>query len=87
MQNIYSMSLAQHFMQNFDCDWITDHYRTKQLEVCADLSITPSDTVIFGHGGPDYDQYNRGIVGNNRVCISEFLHDLEEEQTNDSKQP
>jgi hypothetical protein len=87
MQNIYSMSLGVHYMQQFDCDWVSLRFKTAQQRTCAALGLKVSDSVIFGLGGSDFQQYNRGISDNNRVCISEFLHDLEEEQTNDSKQP
>jgi hypothetical protein len=78
MQNIFSMSLAVHFMQQFDCDWISDKFRSAQIAVCEQLELTPAPTMIFGHGGDQYHGFNRGISGNNRVCISEYLNDIKE---------
>lgn len=81
MQNLYSMSLGDHFMQQFDCDWIGDKFKMSQLAVCDMLGLTAANTVIFGHGGSAYDHCNRGIRNNNRVCISEFLTDQAKENS------
>jgi hypothetical protein len=75
MQNLYSMSLGNHFMQQFDCDWITDKFKASQESICNKLGLLATDTVIFGSGGPDFTHYNRGIANHNRVCVSEFLCD------------
>lgn len=79
MQNVYSMSLGFYFMQTFDCDWISRRFRSCQQSVCAELGLEVSDSVIFGLGGIDFQQFNRGIRDNNRVCISEFLNDIPKE--------
>tara|TARA_R110000868_G_scaffold378898_1_gene644543 strand:+ start:235 stop:1020 length:786 start_codon:yes stop_codon:yes gene_type:complete len=48
-------------------------YRSKQLEICAELDVAPSDTVIFGYDCSDkYKEYRRGQV--NRLCISALLN-------------
>ena len=79
MQNIYSMSLGVHYMQQFDCDWISLRFKTSQQSACAALGLKISDSVIFGLGDSNFQQYNRGIRDNNRVCISEFLNDVSKE--------
>lgn len=79
-QNFHSMSLGHHFMLAFDCDWVYNRFRPAQIAVCDKFGLQASDTVIFGHGGVEYCDHNRGIAGNNRVCISEFLHDTAKEQ-------
>jgi hypothetical protein len=76
MQNVYSMSLGVYHMQRFDCDWISEKFKTPQQSVCDELGLVASDSVIFGLGGSDFKHYNRGILTNNRVCISEFLNDI-----------
>ena len=54
-------------------DHMYNKYRKKQLEVCKELNITPSDTVIFGYDYSDkYKEYKRGPV--NRLCISGLLN-------------
>ena len=75
MQNKHSMSLGVHFMKSFSPDWNWETYREKYEEVCAEMQLVYTDTVIFGLGGEEYKQFNRGIQGNNRVCISEYLGD------------
>ena len=29
--------------------------------------------LIFGTGGEEFKEFNRGIEGNNRVCVSDWL--------------
>jgi hypothetical protein len=77
--NSHSMSLGHHFMTAFDCDWAYKTFRSQQIAVCNQLGLRASDSVIFGHGDTKYMEYNRGVPGNNRVCISEFLNDIDKE--------
>jgi hypothetical protein len=79
MQNIYSMSLGCYFMMEFTCDWIPEKFRSAQIAACEGLALVAADTVIFGHGNSDYEEYNRGVPNSNRICISEFLHDFDED--------
>ncbi len=75
MQNNYSMSLGVHYMREFSPDWNWETYREKYEEVCADFGFIYTDTVIFGLGDEKrHEQYNRGVPGNYRVCISEYLN-------------
>jgi len=75
MSNSYSMSLGVHYMQSFSCDYMWQTYWEKYYSVCSELHLTPTNTVIFGLGGDEYLEYNRGIPNNNRVCISPLLVD------------
>ena len=55
-------------------------FRDKQIEICDDLVIDPSDCVIFGLADethPDFSDYDRGSRWR-RVCISKLLADMEE---------
>ena len=50
----------------------------KQLKICNDLSVTPSDCVIFGladKSHPEFGDYDRGSRWR-RVCISKLLSDM-----------
>jgi hypothetical protein len=50
-------------------DQMFDLYRPHQLEICNDLGLEPSDTVIFGLDRQGrYPEYKRGNV--DRICIS-----------------
>ena len=73
MQNNYSMSLGCYFMEKFGCDFMWNTYEEKYHHVCSYMALSETDTVIFGLGNNTYSAYNRGIPGNNRVCISEKL--------------
>jgi len=73
MYNIHSMSLGIFYMENFSCDFIGDKYKELQIALCTQNNLTPTDTIIFGLGGEEYIDYNRGVPGINRVCISDLL--------------
>ena len=55
----------------FDPDFMQRKWRAKQLEVCEELGIEPSNTVIFGLGGPEYSAYSRGGIVN-RLCLNDY---------------
>ena len=62
-------------LSNIGPNYMYEKYRTKQEEVCKQLDLIPSDTIIFG---VDYTEkyrkkYKRGKV--NRVCISNLIRD------------
>ncbi|MBN8542081.1 MAG: hypothetical protein J0L82_16935 [Deltaproteobacteria bacterium] len=70
--------LGTRLMQKFSCDFIPEKYRQLQLAVCQDLSLTPSQSVLFGLGDARYAALNRGGVPN-RVCISSLLTGINRE--------
>jgi hypothetical protein len=76
MSNSYSMSLGIHYMNKFSCDYMWQTYWEQYYETCNQLNLLTTNTVIFGLGGEEYTEYNRGIPGNNRVCISPSLADI-----------
>ena len=73
MQNNFSMALGVEYMKNFSPDYNWQTYGSAYTKVCDDNSLQQTDTVIFGIGGEEFKQFNRGIEGNNRVCISDWL--------------
>jgi hypothetical protein len=76
MQNLFSMSLAVHYMESFDADWNWKHHGTRYQEICDLLELDTTDTIIFGTSAQDrYARFNRGTPGHHRVCISPFLKD------------
>lgn len=75
MSNVYSMGLGVHYMKMFSCDYMWNTYNDMYYKTCDQLKLNPTDTVIFGTSNDDYQWCNRGISGNNRVCISEELSD------------
>lgn len=76
MSNSISMSLGVHYMNMFSCDYVWETYWEQYYNVCDALNLSATNTIIFGLGGEEYVEYNRGIPGNNRVCISPSLSDL-----------
>jgi len=74
MQNKYSMSLGLHYMENFSPDYMWEKYGNAHHEVCNELDIYVTDTVIFGISTDEKDiEFNRGIPSNNRICIAQQL--------------
>lgn len=46
-------------------------WRSRQIEFCTQMNVTPSNTVIFGIDyHHNYDHYNRGMTDSNRLCFS-----------------
>ncbi|MAG26988.1 hypothetical protein CMI47_15730 [Candidatus Pacearchaeota archaeon] len=65
---------------NFDHDYNQHKFRKKQIEVCKELDICPSDCVLFGitdENHPQFGDYDRGTPWR-RVCISTLLGDADE---------
>lgn len=51
-------------------------YRAQQLEICKELNIIPSDTVIFGLDYTNkYKEFKRGSV--NRMCLTPIIEDTD----------
>ena len=64
--------------KNFEPDYNQNKFRDKQIQVCKDLSIQPSDCVIYGitdKNHKDFGGYDRGTNWR-RVCISKLLGDM-----------
>lgn len=71
--NHLSLSIHIELMKRFDCSYIFNKYRKDQLEICQNLNVRPSDTVIFGLSeNEEHKSYSRsGFI--NRLCISDLL--------------
>ena len=70
---VINMRLHELLMKRFDPDYIYEKYRKPQLEMCKELDLTPSDTVLFGLSDDSkWDEYTRnGII--NRICLGYAL--------------
>jgi len=73
MQNNFSMALGVEYMKNFSPDYNWETFGEAYQKVCNEHSLQQTDTVIFGTGGEEFKEFNRGIEGNNRVCVSDWL--------------
>ena len=72
MVNQFSCALGSAFIEKFDVDFNVTKYRQRQIDVCRQLNVEPSDCVIFGLGGDDWAAYNRGGAYN-RICVNSIL--------------
>ena len=79
MINRVSLSIASSLIANYDVDYNWRKYSSAYHKTCEELNLEPTDCIMFGIGGDDYADYNRGS-DKNRVCISEVIG----EKINDS---
>jgi len=66
--------------ENFTIDYNQNTFREKQIKICKELDIQPSDSVLFGityKNHPKFGDYDRGTEWR-RVCISRLLGDADE---------
>lgn len=56
-----------------DADYMWQKWHQTQQSMCEQLQVAPSKTVIFGIGGENYQEYNRGGV-TNRLCLAKYLY-------------
>lgn len=76
MQNNYSMTLGVEYMRNFSPDYNWEKYRDLYETICSNEELVWTDTMIFGLGDDArHSEFNRGVSGNYRVCISDWLGD------------
>jgi len=74
MQNNYSMALGVEYMKNFSPDYNWTKFGSKYEDICAEQDLVYTDTIIFGLGDDlRHSEFNRGVHGNYRVCVSEWL--------------
>lgn len=72
MTNRASLSVALCLIQEYTVDHNWLHYSREYNEVCEELDLYPTDCIMFGLGGVEYSDYNRGGKVN-RVCVSELI--------------
>ena len=72
MVNLFGMHVGNKLINEFSPDFLCKKYKTKQHELCDELGIKPSKSVIFGIGNDEYKDYNRGGEFN-RIGLSSLL--------------
>ena len=72
MVNRYGVGLANHLIKKYSVDYNWKTFGEKYSEVCKELNLEETDCVMFGIGGDEYKELNRGSE-KNRVCISNLL--------------
>ena len=60
-------------MNKYSADYNCKRWAPQQQDFCRQLGVEPSNTVIFGLGGDNYSEYNRG-GDTNRLCFARYLH-------------
>ena len=72
--NRLGAKLGLELIQNFDSDYICNKYADKQIQLCNQLDITPSKTILFGLDFQNkYAEYNRGGAVN-RLGLHKVLN-------------
>jgi len=71
--NRIGSSLGLCYLKEFSPEYIVDTYKSKQTEFCSALNATVSNTVLFGVGGDEWAEYNRGGP-TNRLSLHKFLN-------------
>lgn len=72
MLPLINMQLALEHFSCYDLDWNWRTYGGIYHDVIRELDLQPTNCVIFGLGGDQYRDYNRGNK-TNRVCVSQEL--------------
>jgi hypothetical protein len=79
MHNRIDLSIASSLIKTFPVDWNWKTYTDVYNQVCEEKNLQLTDCIMFGLGGDEYKEYNRGGEVN-RVCISDLIG----EKVNDS---
>jgi hypothetical protein len=79
--NKIGAALGLKFLEKFSPDYIPSKYLQRQLDICDTLQVQPSKTVLFGIGGSEWSQYNRGGSTNRLSFHKQFIKGLENART------
>ena len=72
MINNLSLGIGLEYINKFNIDYNWKTYKDIYYQVCSYKNLEPTDCIIFGSGGEEYKEYNRGSYIN-RVCISDLI--------------
>ena len=72
MVNRVSLSIANTLIKEYGVDHNWHTYEKQYYQVCKEKNLEPTDCIMFGLGGEEYKEFNRGGKVN-RVCISELI--------------
>jgi hypothetical protein len=71
--NRIGLAVGLQIFKDFTSDYICNTYRDSQINLCEQLSVVPSNCIIFGLGNiHDYHEYNRGST-TSRLCLAKYL--------------
>lgn len=72
MVNRYGISIGNYLIQKYSVDYNWKTFGEKYKMICKNMNLKETDCIMFGIGGDDYKELNRGSE-KNRVCISDLL--------------
>lgn len=72
MVNRVSLSIASKLIDAYSVDYNWNTYADVYHIVCNENNLEYTDCIMFGLGGEEYAEYNRGTEVN-RVCVSELI--------------
>lgn len=79
--NKIGAALGIKYLEKFTPDYIPSKYIDKQLEFCYNLGVQPSKTILFGIGGDEWNEYNRGGKTNRLSFHKQFIKGLDYART------
>ena len=78
--NSWSAYIGFQLINNFSIDYMNKKYRSIQEEICSELDISPSQTLLFGIGTDDkWKSFSRDNKFN-RVCLSQAIYERYQNQ-------
>ena len=75
--NKIGAQLGLKYLTKFSPDFITSKYLDKQKEFCNTLEVEPTNTVLFGFGGPEWKEYSRGGLVNRLSFHKQYISGLD----------
>lgn len=72
MINNISLGIGLEYMNNFSIDYNWKTYEQIYYQICSYKNLEPTDCIMFGSGGEEYNDFNRGSYIN-RVCVSDLI--------------
>lgn len=72
MVNRVSLSIANKLIDKYSVDYNWNTYESVYNKVCKKYKLKTTDCIMFGLGGEEFAEYNRGTEVN-RVCVSELI--------------
>lgn len=76
--NKYGALVGQFMINKFDCNFLIDRYRKKQIIFSDFINVSPTRTIMFALGDKKWQDYNRGGELN-RLSFHKYLQlDIEE---------
>ena len=75
-QNWFGAALGNKLITNYNIDYNPTCYEHWQRFKCNELKLVQSNTILFGLGGKEWKQYNRGGL-HNRLFLGGFYEQLD----------